>query len=157
MTRTSLTIVSACLAGTPCRYDGRAKPDDEIVAAAERGEVLPLCAEVLGGLDTPRRPAEIVGGDGDDVLDGRARVLDDTGADVSAAFIAGAERVAQQAVEAGATHAVLQDRSPSCGCGRIYDGAFDGTLVTGDGVTAAALRRRGITLEARRGASTLRD
>lgn len=157
MTRTPLTIVSACLAGAPCRYDGRAKPDDEIVAAAERGEVVPLCAEVLGGLDTPRRPAEIVGGDGDDVLDGRARVLDDTGVDVSAAFVTGAERVARRAVEVGATHAVLQERSPSCGCGRIYDGSFGGVLIEGSGVTAAALRRAGVRIESRRGVGTPRS
>ncbi|WP_040162836.1 DUF523 domain-containing protein [Microbacterium gorillae] len=151
--RRALTIVSACLAGTPCRYDGRAKPDAEIVAAARRGEVVPLCAEVAGGLSTPRPPAEIRGGDGADVLAGRARVVTDAGDDVTAAFVAGAREVADRAVGLGASHAVLQERSPSCGCGRIYDGGFTGTLVPGDGVTAAALRERGITIEARRGAS----
>lgn len=151
--RTTLTIVSSCLAGVPCRYDGRAKPDPEITAAAARGEVVPLCAEVLGELPTPRRPAEIRGGDGHDVLDGRARVVDDSGADVTAEFVAGAEAVADRAAALGATRAVLQERSPSCGCGRIYDGSFDGTLVAGDGVTAAALRRRGIEVSALRGSN----
>lgn len=154
MSERQLIIVSACLAGAPCRYDGRAKPDPAIVAAAQRGEVIPLCAEVLGGLYTPRAPAEIVDGDGSDVLAGTARVMTNAGADVSEAFVAGAERVADEAVALGATHAILQDRSPSCGCGQIYDGTFTGELIDGDGVTAAALRRRGITLESRRGGRT---
>ncbi|MGF3054338.1 DUF523 domain-containing protein [Microbacterium sp. YY-03] len=157
MTETTRTIVSACLAGAACRYDGRAKPDAEVVAAVQRGEMIPLCAEVLGDLPTPRPAAEIVGGDGSAVLDGAARVVTNTGDDVTAEFVAGAERVADAAVALGATHAILQDRSPSCGCGRIYDGSFSGELIDGDGVTAAALTRRGLTISVRRGTSAPRD
>ncbi|MBV0893944.1 DUF523 domain-containing protein [Microbacterium sp. NC79] len=153
MTESTRTIVSACLAGAACRYDGRAKPDAEIVAAVQRGEMIPLCAEVLGELPTPRPAAEIVGGDGSAVLDGTARVVTNTGGDVTAEFVAGAERVADAAVALGATHAILQDRSPSCGCGRIYDGSFSGALIDGNGVTAAALSRRGLTITVRRGVS----
>ena len=130
-------LVSACLAGVPCRYDGGAKPDPAIVRAVAEGRALPACAEVAGGLPTPRPPAEIRGGDGADVLRGTARVVTEQGADVTAG-------VADEAVARGVRAAVLQPRSPSCGCGRVYDGSFSGGLVDGDGVLAAALRARGI-------------
>lgn len=137
-------LVSACLAGIPCRYDGGAKPDPAIVRAVAEGRAFPACAEVAGGLPTPRPPAEIRGGGGADVLRGTARVVTEQGADVTAEFVAGARRVADEAVARGARAAVLQPRSPSCGCGRVYDGSFSGRLVDGDGVLAAALRARGI-------------
>ncbi|GAB5897635.1 DUF523 domain-containing protein [Mycolicibacterium mageritense] len=146
-----LTIVSACLSGAPCRYDGRSRPDRGVMDAVASGQALPLCAEVLGGLPTPRPAAEIVEGDGYDVLDGRARVVSVDGDDLTAAFIAGAKAVADAAVEYGAHHAILQARSPSCGCGSIYDGTHSGTLQAGDGVVAAELRRRGIRVEERSG------
>ncbi len=144
-------LVSSCLAGVPCRYDGAARPDPDVVADVAAGRSLPLCAEVLGGLPTPRPAAEIVGGDGHDVLAGRASVRTRDGADLTAQFVAGALEVARRAAAAGVVEAVLQARSPSCGCGRIYSGAHDGTLVDGDGVVAAALQRNGIRTTARRG------
>ena len=91
-------LVSACLAGVPCRYDGGAKPDAAIVRAVAEGRALPACAEVAGGLPTPRPPAEIRGGDGADVLRGTARVVTEQGADVTAEFVDGARRVADEAV-----------------------------------------------------------
>ncbi|WP_308202829.1 DUF523 domain-containing protein [Crossiella sp. SN42] len=137
-------VVSACLAGVRCRYDGRDKADPGVVALVDEGVAVPVCPELLGGLATPRRPAEIVGGDGDDVLDGRARVVEDTGADVTAQYLAGARRMLAIATAVGASRAVLQERSPSCGARRRYDGSFSGTLVDGVGVAAALLRRNGI-------------
>lgn len=150
-------IVSACLAGLPCRYDGRAKPDPLIVDAVREGTAVPACAEQLGGMPTPRPPAEIVGGDGAGVLDGTARVVTIDGHDVTDAFVRGAWEVAAIAERTGARRAVLQAMSPSCGCGRIYDGSHSGSAALGDGVTAAALRSRGIEVEARRGESPSRD
>lgn len=144
-------LVSACLAGLPCRYDGRSKPDPGIVALVEEGGAIPVCAEQLGGLGTPRAPAEIVGGDGHDVLRGHARVLTDTGEDVTAQFLEGAGRTAALAREHGVQEAVLQARSPSCGCGRIYDGTHSGSLGDGDGVLAALLQENGISTRALRG------
>lgn len=144
-------MVSSCLAGVPCRYDGRARPDAGVAAAVAAGTAVPLCAEVLGGLPTPRRPAEIVGGDGADVLDGRARVVTDDGDDLTDEFVAGAHVVADYVVEHGIDRAVLQSRSPSCGCGQVYDGSFDGTLAAGDGVVAALLSRRGVAVTSVRG------
>lgn len=149
--RRELTLVSSCLAGLPCRYDGRAKPDPTIVQAVREGRAVPACAEQLGGLPTPRPAAEIVGGDGHDVLAGRARVLGQQGKDFTEEFISGAHRVAAIAAEHGITRATLQARSPSCGAARIYDGSHSGTLVAGDGVLAALLRSRGMTIEAIRG------
>lgn len=146
-----MRLVSSCLAGVPCRYDGNARPDDHVVAEVAAGRALPLCAEVLGGLPTPRPAAEIVGGDGHDVFAGRARVLTADGEDLTAEFVEGAREVARRAVAEGVSEAVLQARSPSCGCGRIYSGAHDGTLVEGDGVVAAALRQRGIAISPVRG------
>ncbi|WP_165217083.1 DUF523 domain-containing protein [Schaalia sp. ZJ1691] len=137
-------LVSACLAGIPCRYDGAAKPDPAIIAAVDQGRAIARCAERSGGLPTPRPPAEIVGGSADDVVRGRARVLTADGTDVSLEFVAGALAVADEAVSAGVTTAILQARSPSCGCGTVYDGTHSGVQVSGDGVLTAILKSRGI-------------
>jgi uncharacterized protein YbbK (DUF523 family) len=110
----------------------------------EEGRAVLVCPEVDGGLGTPRPPAEIVGGDGADVLRGRARVITDEGVDVTDAYVKGAERALAAARKAGATSAILKARSPSCGVGRIYDGSFSRTLEAGDGVTAALLQANGI-------------
>ena len=129
-------MVSACLAGTPCRYDGRSNLRPEIAALVERGEAVPVCPEVLGGLPTPRTPSER-----------RAdRVFSASGDDVTAAFLAGAEAALYIAEECGCCAAVLKARSPSCGCGRIYDGTFSHTLIDGDGLFAALLRKKGFQL-----------
>ncbi|WP_030830458.1 DUF523 domain-containing protein [Streptomyces hygroscopicus] len=139
-------LVSACLRGVPCRFDGRHKVSPEGEEAVAGRAVVSFCPEVAGGLATPRRPAELVGGDGHDVLDGTARVLEDTGRDVTEAFVAGARRALAAARQAGCTEALLMPRSPSCGRGVVYDGSFAGELVPGDGVTAALLERNGIAV-----------
>ncbi|MGA4845432.1 DUF523 domain-containing protein [Streptomyces sp. G5(2025)] len=139
-------LVSACLRGIPCRYDGRDKASPALDEAVAGREVVPFCPEAAGGLPTPRRPAELVGGDGHDVLDGRARVVEDTGRDVTAAFVDGARRALAAARRAGCTEALLMPRSPSCGHGAVYDGSFGGELVAGDGVTAALFERNGISV-----------
>ncbi|MBP1325126.1 uncharacterized protein YbbK (DUF523 family) [Leucobacter exalbidus] len=153
----SLKLVSSCLAGLPCRYDGRAKPDPEIVRAVHEGRAIAACAEQLGGLPTPRPAVEIVGGTGSDVLAGTARVLTESGEDLTAPFVAGAHQVAEIARAHGVTEAILQARSPSCGVDTIYDGTHSGELTQGDGVTAALLRARGFTVTGRRGGSAARD
>ena len=138
------TIVSACLIGRACRYDGGSKPSDAVAAwlRARGGVVVAVCPEELGGLGTPRPAAWLVGGDGAAVLDGRARVLRQVdGGDVTDAFRVGARQAL--ALGEGADMAVLKARSPSCGCGQAW---IDGQVRSGDGVFAALLRRRGISL-----------
>ena len=129
-------MVSACLAGTPCRYDGRSNLRPEVAALVENGEAVPVCPEVLGGLPTPRTPSERQGD----------RVMSAEGDDVTGAFSAGAEAALYIAEECGCSAAVLKSRSPSCGCGRIYDGTFTHTLIDGDGLFAALLRKKGFQL-----------
>lgn len=143
----SLLLVSACLVGIPCQYNGDSCPHDQIQDLATQGGVLPFCPEVGGGLPTPRPPAEIQGGDGDDVLEGRARVVNIEGKDVTAEFLAGAQKALQIARRWHIQEAILKARSPSCGAGQIYDGSFSGRLVEGDGVTAALLKREGIIIK----------
>lgn len=144
-----MIAVSACLAGRACRYDGASRPDAEIVALLEQGRAICICPECLGGLPTPRTPAEIVGGDGADVLMGRARVMSRDGRDVSAAFLRGAREALAMVRTQGIERAVLKARSPSCGAGEIYDGTFSGGLRIGDGVTAALFKAEGIEVQAR--------
>lgn len=137
-------LVSACLRGVPCRYDGRDKASPELDEAVAGRTVVSFCPEAAGGLPTPRRPAELVGGDGHAVLDGTARVVEDTGRDVTAEFVDGARRALAAARHGGCTEALLMPRSPSCGHGAVYDGTFGGELVAGDGVTAALFGRNGV-------------
>lgn len=137
-------LVSACLAGRACRFDGSANPDDEVARLVAEGRAVLVCPEVDGGLGTPRPAAEIVGGDGADVLAGEARVLTREGTDVTDAYVAGARRALDAAREADARAAILKTRSPSCGKGDIYDGSFSRSLRGGDGVTAALLTAHGI-------------
>jgi len=139
-----MDICSACLMGSKCRYDGEARPDEAIKARYEAGELKAVCPECLAKLPVPRCPSEIVGGDGEDVLDGRARVLAQDGSDRTAEFIEGAQKTLEAAKRCGATRAYFKSKSPSCGCGRIYDGTFSGVLRDGDGVTVALLKRNGI-------------
>lgn len=137
-------LVSACLAGRACAYDGSARPDETILALVREGRAILVCPEDEGGLGTPRPAAEIDGASGGDVLDGRARVRTDRGADVTAEYLEGARLAVERAQEYGCRAAVLKARSPACGCGHIYDGSFSKTLREGEGVAAAALRRAGI-------------
>jgi uncharacterized protein YbbK (DUF523 family) len=143
----SLLLVSACLVGIPCQYDGGNCPNDQIQDLAAQGDVLPLCPEVVGGLPTPRPPAEIQGGDGGDVLKEQARVVNIEGKDVTAEFLAGAQKTLRIVQRWDIKEAILKARSPSCGVGQIYDGSFSGRLAEGDGVTAALLKREGIIVK----------
>ncbi|GEO85056.1 MULTISPECIES: DUF523 domain-containing protein [Alphaproteobacteria] len=146
-------LISACLLGRPVRYDGKGKPLHHPVIARwmAEGRLIGFCPEQSGGLPTPRPPAEIESGmNGDDVLEGRARVLEVTGRDVTAEFIAGAEKTVAVAKAQHCRFALLIDGSPSCGSGFIYDGSFSGVRHSGEGVTVALLRRAGIAVYADR-------
>lgn len=127
-------LVSACLAGERCRFDGAARTCAGIDEIAEFAELVPICPEVLGGLPVPRKPSEILG----------SRVVTCDGADVTEAFQRGAERAVRRALGEGCRFAVLKERSPSCGSKAVYDGTFSSVLVQGSGFAAAALERAGI-------------
>jgi uncharacterized protein YbbK (DUF523 family) len=133
-------IVSACLLGAPVRYDGTDKKTNHHVLQRwiDEGRVVPVCPEVLGGLGTPRPPAEMTH------ADGVRRVRVNTGRDVTAEFERGAAEALEIAVRAGARVAILKEGSPSCGRTFVYDGTFTGSRVEGEGVTTALLRERGI-------------
>lgn len=138
-------LISRCLLGHRVRYDGGAHgPFDLLQQWQSEGRVVALCPEVAGGLPTPRPPAEITGGQGAQVLEGKVRVLTDADADVTAAFVAGAEAALRLVHLHDLRIAVLKARSPSCGNLQNYDGSFSGQLVDGEGVTAALLRRHGV-------------
>jgi uncharacterized protein YbbK (DUF523 family) len=139
-----MKLVSACLLGVACRYDGKSSLDIDIRKLVEEGKAVPICPEEVGGLSTPRLPAEIVGGDGFDVLDGKAKVINSNGDDVTEEFIRGAQQALQLAQSFGVTEALLKEKSPSCGSQIIYDGTFQRKKLAGSGVTAALLQRHGI-------------
>lgn len=141
-----MIIVSSCLAGVECRYDGSHNIVERIRKLARDQKAVLVCPEVFGGCPTPREPAEIVGGTGEDVLEGNAKVIDRSGHDVTEAFVSGAYRALEIAHMHGAKLIVLKENSPSCGSSMIYNGRFEGTKVPGEGVTAALLRREGYTV-----------
>ena len=140
-------LVSACLLGHAVRYDGRAKPllHPVLDRWREEGLLVTICPEISVGMPVPRLPAEIESGNaGEDVLAGRARVLEVSGGDVTRAFLDAAENALALAQATGCDYALLIDGSPSCGSGFIYDGSFSGARQIGNGVTAARLKQAGI-------------
>jgi uncharacterized protein YbbK (DUF523 family) len=139
-----MKLVSACLLGINCSFEAKNWVTPELLEEFLRGGLFLVCPEVLGGLSVPRVPAEIVGGDGLDVLEGRARVVNMKGVDVTAQFLKGANETLTIAKAVGAKEALLTEKSPSCGCGQIFDGSFTDKFRAGDGVTAALLKKNGI-------------
>lgn len=127
-------LVSACLLGISCRYDGKSKPDESVMALSEKYNLVPVCPEIYGGLPTPRTPSERVG----------EKTLMQDGRDVTENYQRGAIAALALARSLGCTAALLKAKSPSCGIGEIYDGSFSGTLTARDGVTAELLKEQGI-------------
>lgn len=127
-------LVSACLLGIPCRYDGKAKPCKEVLSLENNFEMVPFCPEVSGGLSIPREPSECVG----------ERVKNRLGEDVTDAFVKGAEEALALCRKEGIELCLLKERSPSCGTNERYDGTFSGKTVPLPGVTARLLSENGI-------------
>ncbi len=146
-----MILVSACLCGQRCRYDGHTKLNQPLVARLGRQNIIPLCPEQLGGLPTPRPACRLVGGDGEDVLEGRARVVDTLGIDRTAAFLQGARLTLEKALALRVDRCCLKAKSPSCGSGRLLQAGKDGSLPVGYrpvlGVAAALLLSHGIDVE----------
>ena len=138
-------LVSRCLLGHRVRYDGGASgPYAQLARWQAEGRVIALCPEVAGGLPTPRAPAEIPGGQGLDVLNGKAPVMTSEGEDVTAAFMDGAQQALALVNRHGIRIAILKANSPSCGNVQTYDGSFSGVKVECQGVTAALLAGAGV-------------
>lgn len=137
----AMILVSACLAGYRCRYDGDTKPSEEIMALVRAGKAIPICPEALGGLPCPRLPSERTADD--------TRVMASDGRDVTESFLRGANEALRIAKLYGCERAILKAHSPSCGLGTIYDGSFSGGLRQGNGVTAELLLQNGVAVETR--------
>ena len=129
-------LISACLLGVTCRYDGASKPHPLADALAKKHTLVPVCPEQLGGLPTPRLPAERQG----------ERVIAKDGTDVTAQYRRGAEETLRLCRLFGCEAAILKERSPSCGRGEIYDGTHSGALIIGDGITAQLLTEHDIVV-----------
>ena len=134
-----LYLVSSCLAGVNCRYDGKDNKNKDIVELVRRGQAIPICPEQLGGLPTPRTSCEIVM---DEMWN--KKVISKDEQDFTKEFIEGAEKTLSIAKIIGVKKAILKAKSPSCGCGLIYDGTFSGKLIKGNGLTAELLIKNGI-------------
>ena len=126
--------VSKCLLGYPCRYDGKSVPCEEVIALQDKYELVPVCPEELGGLPTPRIPAEIVGD----------RVIRRDGVDVTSEYNLGAKIALTYALEKNCKIAILKSKSPSCGKGQIYDGTYTRTLIEGNGILTDLLLKNNI-------------
>lgn len=127
-------LVSACLLGVSCRYDGKSKPNENVIALKDRYNLIPVCPEIMGGLPTPRKASEIQG----------SQVVMGDGKNVTKEYRKGAEEVLRLCRLFGCKRAVLKEKSPSCGCGKVYDGTFSGKLIDGNGITAKLLMENGI-------------
>lgn len=133
-----MIMISACLVGVRCRYDGNEVPNEDLVELFKQGRAIPICPEVLGGLDIPRASCEMVQGEG------QPAVINQKGEDCTAQFLEGARISTEIALAVGVEHAILKSKSPSCGCGKIYDGTFSNRLVDGNGITAESFLANGI-------------
>lgn len=135
-----MILVSACLVGINCKYNGKNNFNEKIFNLVKEGKAIPLCPEQLGGLLTPRVPCEIK------YVNGKRYVFNKDGIDVTENFLRGSKEVLEFVKRMNIDTAILQSRSPSCGIGKIYNGNFDGKLVDGNGILASMLIENGVTV-----------
>jgi len=131
-----MILVSACLAGIKCRYDGKDNANDKVIQMVKNGVAIPICPEQLGGLQTPRIPAEII----------ENKIINKKGENLTSKFKKGAKETLRIAELVNCQKAILKQRSPSCGYGKIYDGSHTGKIIEGMGFTARVLSQKGITI-----------
>jgi len=142
-----MKLISACLLGIKCAWDSQDNyKSDKAIDYLNSETLMPVCPEQLGGLKTPRAPQEIQGGTGEDVLNRKCKVMNINGEDVTQEFINGAEETLKIVRLFHIEEFIGKSKSPSCGCGQIYDGTFSRKLIDGDGVTTALLKRDGISV-----------
>ena len=137
----AMYLISACLVGLNCKYNGKNNYHEKAWELVKSGKAIPVCPEQLGGLATPRIPAEIK------IVNGQRRVFNKNGEDVTKEFERGAEEVLNLCQKLNVEKVILKSRSPSCGVGEIYNGEFDGTLIEGNGITAQLLIEHGMEVE----------
>jgi len=135
-----MIIISACLLGVNCKYSGGNNKIQELEDLMKKEVLIPVCPEQLGGLETPRNPSEII------LKNDSKYVLDKNGNDLTIQFLKGAEETLKIVNMFNIKEAIFKSNSPSCGCGRIYDGTFSGRLVEGDGITSALLKANNIKI-----------
>ncbi|MGL4761569.1 MAG: DUF523 domain-containing protein [Sarcina sp.] len=138
-----MILVSACLCGENCKYSGGNNENEKVKEFVKDEEVIYICPEQMGGLSTPRNPAEIIG-TAKGVIDGTNKIITNDGTDVSSEFLNGAKKSLQVAIDNKVKLAILKAKSPSCGKGIVYDGTFSGNKVVGNGLTAQILIDNGI-------------
>lgn len=139
-------LVSSCLLGKKCRYNGQHALNTELIEKLKGGQVIDCCPEIMAGLPTPRPSCNIQGGSGLDVLEGKAKVLGEDGQDYTNQFIEGAKLALKEALENKVVKAILKKNSPSCGYGKVY--VENGTKIAdGNGVLAELLKQNGIDIE----------
>lgn len=141
-----MKLCSACLLGIKCAWDGKDRKNEKVIELSKREILIPVCPEQLGGLPTPRIPSEIQGCSGEKVLDGKCKVKNKSGEDVTEQFIKETKETLKIAKLLGIKEFIAKSKSPSCGCGKTYDGTFSGKLIDGDGVATALLKRNGIKI-----------
>lgn len=141
-----MIIVSACLIGHKCKYNGGDNRNEPLIKFLEDKKYITVCPEVDGGLPIKRSPAEISTGNGEDVLKGKGQVITIDGEDVTDQFVLGAQHALKQCIMSRAKYAILKEKSPSCGSVFVYDGSFSKNIVAGAGVTTSLLRNNGIVV-----------
>ena len=138
-----MILISACLCGVNCKYNGKNNLNEECLELLKKGEAILVCPEQMGGLETPRNPSEIK------IVNGEIKVFMNDGTDLTENYKRGAEEVLKLAKELNVKKAIFRKKSPSCGCGEIYDGTFTNTLTKGNGITTSLLLENSIEVEVR--------
>ena len=139
-------LISACLCGVNCKYNGLNNLNDKCLELLRKGEALLVCPEQLGGLNTPRIPSEILGNAKDIIELNKGKVINKEGKDVTKEFLKGAKEALKIAKEANIKKSILKESSPSCGSNFVYDGSFTGNKIKGKGITAYLLEKEGIEI-----------
>lgn len=139
-------LISACLCGVNCKYNGLNNLNDKCLELLRKGEALLVCPEQLGGLNTPRIPSEILGNAKDIIELNKGKVINKEGKDVTKEFLKGAKEALKIAKEANIKKAILKESSPSCGSNFVYDGSFTGNKIKGKGITTYLLEKEGIEI-----------
>jgi uncharacterized protein YbbK (DUF523 family) len=138
-----MVLISSCITGVKCRYNASSSYNKNLLEKIG-DKYIHICPEILAGFKIPRKPCEINGGSGEDVLTGNAKVINNDGLDITEQILIGISKALQICLENNVAIAYLQTRSPTCGCNKIYDGTFSSTLKKGNGVFTAILIKNGI-------------